>query len=129
MARHWRSSFACYITLIAATLFQMIQAQKLLIFNVDTGSARTDRARRYVPRPNLAGSSFMDLVKRISYLGIAMAISGLLAGCFSYHREVVTEPSTPAAESAPTSSTTTTTTTNDDGTVQRRSTTTYSSTP
>jgi hypothetical protein len=70
----------------------------------------------------------MDLVKRISYIGTMVVVSGLLAGCFSYHREV-RETSTPAVESAPTSSTTSTTTTTDDGTVERRSTTTYSSNP
>ncbi len=67
----------------------------------------------------------MDLVKRISHIAMPLVISGLLAGCFSYHREV-RETSTPAVETAPATSTTTTTTTNDNGTVERHSTTTYS---
>jgi hypothetical protein len=67
----------------------------------------------------------MELLRRISCVGIAVVISGLLAGCFSYHREV-RETSTPAVESPPASSTTTTTTTNGDGTVEHHSTTTYS---
>jgi hypothetical protein len=70
----------------------------------------------------------MDLLKRISYLGATVAIGGLLAGCFSYHRQV-TETTPPAVVSAPASSTTTTTTTNDNGTVERHSTTTYSTNP
>lgn len=53
----------------------------------------------------------------------ALAVSGLLAGCFSYHREV--SDTTPAATTPPASSTTTTTTTNDNGTVEHQSTTTY----
>jgi hypothetical protein len=66
----------------------------------------------------------MGLVKRISYFATAVVIGGLLAGCFSYHREV-RDTSTPAVQ-PPASSTTTTTTTNDNGTVERHSTTTYS---
>jgi hypothetical protein len=62
--------------------------------------------------------------KRISYFATAVVISGLLAGCFSYHREVQ-DTATPAVQ-PPASSTTTTTTTNDNGTVERHSSTTYS---
>jgi hypothetical protein len=65
----------------------------------------------------------MDLMRNAFYIARAVAISGLLAGCFSYHREV-RETSTPAVDT-PASSTTTTTTTNDNGTVERQSTTTY----
>jgi hypothetical protein len=66
----------------------------------------------------------MEFLKRVSYIVSAMAVSGLLVGCFSYHREV-RETSTPAVTTPDTSSTTTTTTTNDNGTVQRQTTTTY----
>jgi hypothetical protein len=48
----------------------------------------------------------------------------MLAGCFSYHREV-RETSTPAVEMPLATSSATTTTTNDNGTVERQSTTTY----
>jgi hypothetical protein len=66
----------------------------------------------------------MELLRRISCIAMTVVISGLLAGCFSYHREV-RETSTPAVETPPASSTTTTTT-NGDGTVEHHSTTTYS---
>jgi uncharacterized protein YneF (UPF0154 family) len=64
----------------------------------------------------------MELVKRVSYIITAFMVTGLLAGCFSYHREVQHT----TAENPPASSTTSTTTTNDNGTIERQSTTTYS---
>ncbi len=64
----------------------------------------------------------MEIMKRASYILTALMVSGLLAGCFSYHREV--EHTT--AASPPPASSTTTTTTNDNGSVERQSTTTYS---
>lgn len=67
----------------------------------------------------------MQLIKRASYLLSAFILTGLLAGCFSYHREV-SDTTTPAVTAPPLSSTTTTTTTNDNGTVERHSTSTYS---
>ena len=65
----------------------------------------------------------MQPMKRASYLLSSLILGGLLAGCFSYHREV--SDTTPAVTAPPTSSTTTTTTTNDNGTVERHSSTTY----
>jgi hypothetical protein len=66
----------------------------------------------------------MGLMKRASYFATTVVISGLLAGCFSYHRDV-SETSTPAVTPPTANSTTTTTTTTNDGTVERNSTTTY----
>lgn len=66
----------------------------------------------------------MHMIRRIAYFAMTVMVSGLLAGCFSYHREI-RETSTPAVEAPPASSTSTTTTTNDNGTVERHSTTTY----
>jgi hypothetical protein len=66
----------------------------------------------------------MELTKRASYMLTTLLAGGLLAGCFSYHREV--SHTEPAAVTPPASSTTTTTTTNDNGAVDRQSTTTYS---
>jgi hypothetical protein len=65
----------------------------------------------------------MELTKRASYMLTTLLAVGLLAGCFSYHREV--SKTEPAAVTPPASSTTTTTT-NDNGAVERQSTTTYS---
>ncbi|HJU09854.1 MAG TPA: hypothetical protein VJ728_03205 [Candidatus Binataceae bacterium] len=70
----------------------------------------------------------MDLMKRVSYVAATLAVSGLLAGCFSYHRDV-THTSTPEVNPPAASSSTTTTTSNDNGNVERHSTTTYSNTP
>ncbi len=64
----------------------------------------------------------MKLICRAWHALSMVVATALLAGCFSYHREV--ERTT--AQNPPPSSTTTTTTTNDNGTVQRQSTTTYS---
>ena len=66
----------------------------------------------------------MHVIRRIGYIAMTLMVTGLLAGCFSYHREV-RETATPAVEAPPASSTSTTTTTNDNGAVERQSTTTY----
>jgi hypothetical protein len=66
----------------------------------------------------------MQLMKRASHFLTLLAVSGLLAGCFSYHREV--SETTPAVSTPAANSTTTTTTTNDNGSMERQSTTTYS---
>jgi hypothetical protein len=74
----------------------------------------------------------MSLMKRIAILPAAVAVCGIAAGCFSYHKTVdETQTPAPVVETAPapvvtapeTSSTTTTTT--DNGLVQRQKTTTY----
>lgn len=65
----------------------------------------------------------MELIKRTYRILTGLLITGLLAGCFSYHREV--SETTPAVTTPPASSSTTTTTT-DNGAVQRQTTTTYS---
>jgi predicted histidine transporter YuiF (NhaC family) len=65
----------------------------------------------------------MELVRRALYIVTTVMVTGLLAGCFSYHREV--SETTPAVSTPSASSTTTTTSTNDDGTVEHHSTTTY----
>jgi hypothetical protein len=75
----------------------------------------------------------MSLMKRIAILPAAVAVCGIAAGCFSYHKNVdETQAPAPVVETAPapvvvappaTSSSTTTTT--DNGLVERQKTTTY----
>ena len=69
----------------------------------------------------------MSLTKRMPVLAITVAAGIMMAGCFSYHREVK-ETTTPAVVGEPVvNGSSTTTTTSDDGgrTVERHSTTTY----
>jgi hypothetical protein len=66
----------------------------------------------------------MHVIRPIGYIAMTLMVTELLAGCFSYHREV-RETGTPAVEAPPASSTSTTTTTNDNGTVERHTTTTF----
>lgn len=66
----------------------------------------------------------MSLIKRTAIIPAAVAVCGIAAGCFSYHKHV-DETQTPApVVTAPETSSTTTTTT-DNGLVQRQRTTTY----
>jgi hypothetical protein len=81
----------------------------------------------------MEGTKKMSLMKRIAILPAAVAVCGIAAGCFSYHKTVDETSPAPVVETAPapvvavpsaeTSSTTTTTT--DNGLVQRQRTTTY----
>jgi len=66
--------------------------------------------------------------KRLAIFPAAIAICGIVSGCFSYHKTVEPAPETvvqtvPAP--APAVSSTTTTTTSDNGMVERQKTTTY----
>jgi hypothetical protein len=76
----------------------------------------------------------MSILKRIAIIPAAVAVCGIAAGCFSYHKNVDQTTPAPVVETAPapapvvvappaTSSTTTTTT--DNGLVERQKTTTY----
>jgi len=67
--------------------------------------------------------------KRFAILPAAIAVCGIVSGCFSYHKTV--EPTTaPVVETVPAAPapavSTTTTTTSDNGIVERQKTTTYS---
>jgi hypothetical protein len=85
---------------------------------------RKTRGSQCRPKNLLRSSLRMELLKRVFYIAMTGVIIVLMAGCFSYHRDV-RETSTPAVEAPAASSTTTTTSTNDNGTVERQSTTTY----
>ena len=77
----------------------------------------------------------MSIMKRIAIIPAAVAVCGIAAGCFSYHKNVdATTSPAPVVESAPAPApvvvappamSSSTTTTTDNGLVERQKTTTY----
>jgi hypothetical protein len=76
----------------------------------------------------------MRATKRLAFIPAALAVCGIAAGCFSYHKTEETQPA-PVVETAPpavvavpeaSTSSTTTTTTDAPAVVEQQKTTTYS---
>jgi hypothetical protein len=78
----------------------------------------------------------MRFKSHLSIIAAAVAASGIVSGCFSYHKTVEATPA-PVVQTVPepvvtvpaASSSTTTTTTDNNGVVERQKTTTYTTSP